>query len=139
MHTAHSETEQNRALITRVMAALAEGDRAPFAAAMHEDAAWIMKGTTEWSGAYHGTADIRARLLKPLYDNFTSTYRNRASAILADGDRVVVECEGDVMTRSGAPYNNQYCYLFRLEGGKIVELVEYMDTALVDRVLEKPA
>ena len=134
-----TETEANRQLITAIMDALAEGDRQPFGAAMHDDAVWIMKGSTAWSGTYRGRKDIGARLLRPLYAQFTSTYKNRARSIHADGDTVIVECEGEVMTVSGAPYNNQYCYIFRLAGGQIVEMTEYMDTALVDRVLGPPA
>jgi len=134
-----TNTEANRQLITAVMDALSRGERAPFGAAMHEEAVWIMKGATAWSGTYRGRAEIAARLLTPLFAQFTGQYRNRPVRILADGDFVVVECEGEVMTRSGAPYNNQYCYIFRLEGGLIRELTEYMDTALVDRVLGPPA
>lgn len=133
------QTDTNRQLITSIMNALAGGDRAPFGAAMHEAVVWTMKGTTPWSGTYRGRQEIGTRLLKPLYAQFASQYRNRPLRILADGDFVVVECEGDVMTISSVPYNNQYCYIFRMQDGKIREMTEYMDTALVERVLGPPA
>lgn len=43
------------------------------------------------------------------------------------------------MTTAGKPYNNTYCYVIRLEGGKLRELTEYLDTALVKEALENPA
>jgi uncharacterized protein len=57
----------------------------------------------------------------------------------AEGDIVVVECQGEVATTSGQAYNNSYCYICRLRDGMICELTEYMDTKLVDEVLGKPA
>ena len=32
-------------------------------------------------------------------------------------------------------YDNQYCLVFRIENGKIKEIREYCDSALVERVL----
>jgi ketosteroid isomerase-like protein len=53
---------------------------------------------------------------------------------------VVVECRGHVMTRSGKPYDNTYCYVCRFGAdGLLHELVEYMDTQLVAEVLEPPS
>jgi uncharacterized protein len=44
-----------------------------------------------------------------------------------------------VTTKNGKPYNNEYCYVIRLAGGQMRELTEYLDTALVERVLDAPA
>ncbi|MBP2192715.1 nuclear transport factor 2-like protein [Nocardia goodfellowii] len=35
----------------------------------------------------------------------------------------------------GEDYHQTYCFLFRLAEGRIVEVVEHCDTALVERVL----
>ena len=48
------------------------------------------------------------------------------------------ECRGEVMTRKRKAYNNSYCYVIRLAGGQMRELTEYLDTALVERVLDAP-
>ena len=32
----------------------------------------------------------------------------------------------------GEDYNNSYCFVIRMRGGKLVELREYMDTALAE-------
>jgi ketosteroid isomerase-like protein len=49
-----------------------------------------------------------------------------------------VQCEGEATTLSGAQYANSYCFVIRVADGKLRELTEYMDTALVDRVLQPP-
>ena len=37
--------------------------------------------------------------------------------------------------RPGERYDNQYCMVWRIENGKIKEIKEYCDSALVERVL----
>ena len=75
----------------------------------------------------------------PLFASFAGTYRNRASLIVAEGDVVVVECKGDVATKAGARYDNDYCYVCRFDdAGRLTRLTEYMDTALAERVLPPP-
>jgi uncharacterized protein (TIGR02246 family) len=122
-----------------IMAALSRGDGRPFVEAMAEDFTWILPGRTAWSGRYEGKQAVRENLFKPLFAQFAGTYRNRASRFVADGDLVVVECQGEVTTRSGKPYNNTYCYVCRFgTDGLLHELVEYMDTQLVAEVLDPP-
>jgi len=82
---------------------------------------------------------VRPELFRPLFAQFEGSYRNRASRFVAEADLVVVECRGDVATKAGARYDNQYCYVCRIDdAGKLVALTEYMDTALAERVLAPP-
>jgi uncharacterized protein len=129
---------ENKELVRSLMEARARRDPGPFIAAMADDFVWRIIGSTAWSGEYVGKADVRERLLKPLYAQFVAPSRITASRILADGDHVVVQCEGDATTVSGAAYANTYCFVIRIEDGQLRELTEYMDTALVDRVLQPP-
>ena len=57
---------------------------------------------------------------------------------VAEGDHVVVQCRGKVTTKAGQPYNNHYCFVCRLSGGKLRELTEYMDTELAAQALGAP-
>ena len=54
---------------------------------------------------------------------------------VAPGDTVAVEARGDMVTKGGVPYCNEYCLVFRLVGGKIVEMREYCDSLLTETVL----
>lgn len=129
----------NKRAIEAVFAAFAEGDGRPFNAAMADDVVWTVMGSGPWARAYHGKAAVRDELQRPLIANFASLYRCRAERIIAEGDSVVVLAKGEVTTRSGAPYNNDYCFVIRMTDGRITEIVEYMDTALVEAVLAPPA
>ena len=46
---------------------------------------------------------------------------------------------GDAITVSGERYANTYCLVIRIADGQLREMTEYIDTALVDRVLRPPA
>jgi hypothetical protein len=131
-------TAENKALVQSIFEARSRRDPAPFIAAMADDFVWRITGTTAWSADYVGKAEVRERLLKPLYAQFTATTSITATRILADGDHVVVECKGDATTIAGERYANTYCFVIRLTDGKLKELTEYMDTALVERVLRPP-
>ena len=95
-------------------------------------------GTTAWSGTWEGKEAVRKRLLDPLFAQFATPYRNRAIRVIAEGDHVVIESRGDVTTKDGRPYNNTYCNVLRLEGGKVRDLTEYCDTALIAEALKPP-
>ena len=132
------ETSRNKQTMAAVFAELERGNPAPFRDALAEDCVWTMIGSTPWSGTYRGKSAILTRLLQPLRTQFADQYRNAASRIVAEGDVVVIECRGRVTTTAGRPYHNTYCWVCRMEGGKVKELTEYMDTELVTRALEPP-
>jgi uncharacterized protein len=129
---------ENKAAIAKAFEHLSTGNGKPFVDLMSDDFSWIFKGSTIWRGHYHGKANVRSKLLAPLFANFDGTYTNTARRIVAESDMVVVECEGRVLTKSGERYDNEYCYVIRMRDGMMTELTEYMDTALADRVLAPP-
>jgi uncharacterized protein len=131
--------DSNREIVARIFAALAEGDGRPFNRAMAEDVVWTVMGSASWARAYRGKAAVLDELQRPVFANFATTYRCRAERILVDGDEVVVLAKGEATTKKGKPYCNDYCFVIRMAEGRIAEIVEYMDTALVDAVLTLPA
>ena len=132
-------TAENKKLLQDVFAAMAEGDSRPLIAALAEDVRWTLTGSTPFSRTYEGKAEVLARLLAPLQAQIDGRLRLRAVRVLGEGDTVVVEARGQSVTKAGHPYNNAYCMVFRLEGGLVRELTEYMDTALVNTTFARPA
>jgi ketosteroid isomerase-like protein len=131
-------TEQNRQLLASIFAALASGDTRPFVDAMADEFRWRFPGQWSWSRDWgHTKQEVQARMLGPLMTQFTE-YRARAEEILADGDSVVVRATADATTTGGEPYPQSYCYVFRVRDGLLTEVLEYCDTALVERVLVLP-
>jgi uncharacterized protein len=129
---------ENRALIQNIIEARARRDHTPFIAAMADDFVWRIIGATAWSGEYVGKAEVRERLLKPLYTQFVAPSSITATRILTDGDNVIVQATGDATTVSGERYANTYCFVIRMADGQLRELTEYCDTALIERVLQPP-
>lgn len=131
-----TRTEQNRALVTAAMDALAKGDSRPFYEAWADDIVWRPMTTGVWGKVHHGRKAARDALFVPLREQYATTYTNAPERIFADGDFVIVECQGAVTLKSGKPYDNTYCFVIQMKDGKMVEVREYLDSALSEAVLE---
>ncbi len=79
------------------------------------------------------------QLLAPLRAQIDGRIKTVPLRFIAEDDHVVVEARGNNTTKTGNPYNNSYCFVVRLAGGKLAEITEYMDTELVSSVLSDPA
>jgi ketosteroid isomerase-like protein len=131
------QANPNKQLLQDIFTGLARGDSKPFVDSLADDFCWTLTGTTAWSRIYRGKQEVMTELMRPLFANFADQYTNTAQRFIAEGDWVAVECQGKVMTKAGKPYNNRYCWVCRVEGGQLKEVVEYMDTQLVAAALER--
>lgn len=57
------------------------------------------------------------------------------NCVIAEGDRVVVEFEGNGKLINGEDYCNEYCMVFTLSDGRIRQVNEYFCTLLADKKL----
>jgi ketosteroid isomerase-like protein len=121
---------ENKQLLQHIYSELSKGNSSPFLDALAEDVRWTIMGTSRWSKTYEGKQAVLTQLLGPLFAQFADQYTATAHRFIAEDDLVVVEVRGHVTTKSGKPYNNSYCYIFRLADGKIKEMTEYLDTQL---------
>jgi uncharacterized protein len=129
---------ENKQLLQSAFAELAQGNGKPFGDLMADDFCWQAIGTTAWSRPFRGKQAVIDEMMRPLFAQFADRYTNTAIRMIAEDDYVAVECRGRVMTKSGKPYNNQYCYVIRFADGKMRELMEYFDTELVTAALQAP-
>lgn len=96
-----------------------------------EDAVWLIPGF----GTYRGKQDIYTKLLAPTDNLMASMGSSVITNIVAQGDYVVVESYAkDRMTKSGKPYNNTYCHVYKVVDGLVHHITEYADTALAKKV-----
>ena len=93
-------------------AALESGDLNAFGAAVHPDYVWRLTGHSSWSKRLEGQDAVRARLLKPLFALFATQYRARAVNLVAEGDFVIAEVRGDVLTKRGESATTTNTVLF---------------------------
>ena len=129
---------ENKQLLKDVFDQLATGNAHALSDAMADDFRWVFPGGWSWSGVWEPKKVVIERLLRPLMGQFADGYRSEADLILSDGDRVVVQARGRAVTKRGEAYEQTYCFVFRIREGRLTEVVEHCDTALVERVLERP-
>src|SRR5271154_5933016 len=137
-----SDTATNKKLIEHIFAAAgnpapAVRDRALFVASLADDARWVVTGQYSWSRSFTGKQSILNDLHGHVRSLLAERTRTIAYRFIADGDCVAVEAKGDNVTRHGVRYDNDYCLVFRLEGGKIKEIREYCDSVLTEKALGK--
>ncbi len=128
---------ENKKHVESMFAALSRGDGEAYLAGLADDAEYKIEGTTKFSGTFRGKQDIIARLLTPLMNELEGGLAIEVKRIYADGDTVIVQAQGKSTTKTGKSYDNSYCQIFRVEGGKVKSMVEYLDTDLVNQAFGK--
>ena len=58
--------------------------------------------------------------------------------ILIEGDKLVFRWDGSGKMADGTPYHNRYSWAMTFKDGKVVEGTAYLDTALVDTLMDLP-
>jgi len=126
---------ENKQLMQQIFEQLSKGNSEPLVASMADDFRWTVTGTTKWSRTYEGKQSVLVELFGPLRARINGRMRTTAHRLIAEDDFVVVEAQGSNTTKSGVPYNNNYCFVFRLSDNQLKEVIEYFDTKLVADVL----
>ena len=127
-----------KGVLEHAFAETAKGNGRPFIDMLADDVEWEIIGSTDWSRTFHGKPNVVADLLRPLGDQFDGPNTVEATRFIADGDFVAVEGRNLSTTRRGDAYPNRYCWIFEMRGDCAVRVIEYCDTALIDRVLVWP-
>lgn len=125
--------EKNKQLVKGLIHAMGEGDSEAIVAAYHPEGTVWTTGSTLISGV-RGVEEIKT-FAPAVLDSFPNKLRFTINSMVAEGDKVAVECESDGDHISGKHYHNYYHFLFEIRDGKIYRMKEYMDTELVTEVL----
>ena len=92
---------------------------------------WTIIGSTRLSGTSRGPDEVASKLFAPLAAALSGPVRFTVDRLVAEGDIVVMEARGEATSAAGRPYSNRYCIVFRLAGGKLAEITDYVDTELI--------
>ena len=103
------------------------------------DVVWTIHGSGPVAGTYRSLQDFIERASAPLVSRLTGPVVPEVHAILADGDKVVIRFDGSATTTSGAPYRNQFVWIFRLRDGVVVEAEAFLDLVAYQEVVENNA
>ena len=129
-----SQAQHNKALMQEIFEAVGRGDTRLFTAHLAHDAKMTITGEYSWSQVFEGKEAI-IELFRYVRSRLIERGRTHAFHFLADDDWVVIEARGDMTTLSGLPYRNHYCLLYRLKDDLIVEIKEYQDSVMGERLL----
>jgi uncharacterized protein len=126
-----STTARNGDLVRTAFASWEQGDNRPFFKIVADDVTWRVIGTTQVSGTYHSRSEFLAAT-QALFDRFSQPIVARVQDVHEAGDTVVLQWEGTSQGVNGRPYNQTYCWVMRLADALVVDVVAYLDTALLD-------
>ncbi len=106
--------------------------------ALAAEVQWTAIGSTPISGHYTSRAEYLEQVHQPLRAHFSGPTHCQVKQILAEGDTVVVQWQGETPTQSGRLYVQEYCWVLRVHGEQIQEVTGYFDTAAVRQLLAVP-
>ncbi len=133
--TARTRETANKALLRRVYEEISKGNPSLLMESLADDVRWTIIGTTALSGTFNGKQDAAEKLAIPLRARLDGPVVFMLDDFIAEGDQVVMRARGRATAKSGKPYNNSYCIVARIVDGKIQEMTDYIDTALIDSAL----
>ena len=104
-------------------------------AALAADAEWTEAEGFPYAGTYVGPEAILAGVFRRLATEWTG-YRADVHTYLADGDRVAAfGVYSGTYNATGKSMSAAFAHLYRVKNGKIVSMMQYVDTLIVQRAL----
>jgi len=126
-------SEHNKSVALKFMEAMGTNNPQMAAACLAPDAAAIAKGFGKFAGTRQ--AQTMVGMIEEFKKIVPAGLRFTILSVTAEGDRVVIEAEGNAVTSAGTPYCNQYCFVMTLADGKIKRVNEYFCNILANDVL----
>jgi len=123
-------SEANKQTALKFLHAMSEGDAAGQAECLTEDAFTNTMGFASVSG--RRDRETMLATVEAFNDVVPTGFRPKIEKVVAEGDTVIIEWEGNAVLSNGEPYCNQYVFVFSFENGKIKQLNEYFCTVLAD-------
>lgn len=123
------DTEATRALVRRFLDARAANDAATIDTLLAEDAEWApppSMGIGPFKGRETVVKALTGGAVGKIFD--VSTIKRDVHKLIVEGDTAVALQRLTATTAKGAPYENDYCWVYTCSDGKIVKLDEYVDS-----------
>jgi ketosteroid isomerase-like protein len=128
--------ESNKNAVLRMHEAIGRGDIDGMFAPMTDDVTFRVIGDHALGQrTYQGKEDITNNLLMTIFARLDGGVEVTIISIAAEDEKVFLHFTGKAQTVDGDPYNNEYVQLFSFRDGNISGIVEFMDTALLAKVL----
>lgn len=133
-----ADTEATREVIKAYYDALRKGDRDALLELLAEDCEWLPPPGAPIEAIKGGAAlaDALGRnVVKTTFD-LSKPFNLEVRRVLADGNIAVVQQRLTATAKAtGLPYDNQYCWVYEVNDGRIVHMEEYADTLIASRAM----
>jgi ketosteroid isomerase-like protein len=126
---------RNETIVREAFAGWATGNGNVFAL-LSPDVRWTIHGSGPVADTYRGVDDFVKRASAPLVSRLATPLRPVVHHIWAVGDRVIIRFDASATTTSGAPYRNQFVWIFRMDGGSVVEAEAFLDLVAYQQVVD---
>jgi uncharacterized protein len=110
------------------------GDR--FFEHVSDNVDWTVQGTHPLAGRYTSKQDFRIHTFDRLNKILPEGAQLRVQHILIDGDWAAVELRSLATSITGRRFDNFYCWVIRFAENTIVEVRAYLDSALVQKLID---
>jgi ketosteroid isomerase-like protein len=124
------------AQVRNIFSGLAAGEPDKFFAYVDDHVKWRVMGTHPMAGEYKSKKEFREATLEKLGKLFPEGLRLYTRDVFVSGDRAAVELYANATSNDGVRFNNEYCWVCRFEGERIVEVRAYLDSALVQKLID---
>ena len=122
--------------VRQIFAHLEAGAGDKFFDHVADDVDWTVEGTHPLAGHYTSKQDFIAHTFARLNRILPGGTQLHVQGILIDGDRAAVELRSLATAKNGMRFDNRYCWVLRFDGRKIVEVRAYLDSALVQKLID---
>ena len=102
-----------------------------------DDVDWTVMGTHPLAGHYTSKSELIERTFARIERIMKEGIVLKVNHVVVSGDEAAVEMESLSVAKNGRPFNNTYCWVVRFLEGEIVEVRAYVDSALVQLVLDE--
>jgi uncharacterized protein len=127
--------ETNKAIVQELLSNLGTDDLEGIAKLLDDGLVWWSAGGEYFPLSGERTKNEVMEIFGQFSENFPGGLQLKPVVMVAEGDRVTAEVVGYGVALNGRTYENYYHFSFRLQGGKVVEAKEYLDTLYAKVVL----
>ena len=112
-------------------------DNSQFFEYVADNVNWTVMGTHPLAGTYKSKKDFISHTFRRLNKILKEGVILKVNNIIVQGNTAVIEMESFSTALNGKPFNNTYCWIVEFENKLIVKVHAYVDSALVQKIIDE--
>ena len=127
--------EQNKEMVKATWTAFTAGDIKTAFGNMADNVSWLVPGTNPAVAGVKRGKDEILKFMSSVGTIFPEGLKSEITRAYATEDAVILELTNRGKVSNGKQYENEYCFVFEIENGKIRRIREYADTQKATEIL----